>query len=216
MQMIGSNLNMVHLDNHYHHTTPLALCEKCHFWYGWGDSFIITEPKDVPEMILVGNKSDIWQERQVVTDKACQVSDIMILMTMTMIVMMMTITRIMTMMMMVMMAMIEMITVWQECVQEAQEAGYGNYFEITTRESLDQVLNFHILNDGDDADDSGDDHHKGEGGPYFVIIIIIIIIIVIIVCCSGEGGLQWGNPTGSCRQGRVQGDDDFDNGDVWA
>ena len=24
-------------------------------------------------MILVGNKSDIWQERQVVTDKACQV-----------------------------------------------------------------------------------------------------------------------------------------------
>ena len=45
-------------------------------------------------MILVGNKSDIWQERQVVTDKACQVSDIMILMTMTMIVMMMTITTI--------------------------------------------------------------------------------------------------------------------------
>ena len=25
-------------------------------------------------MILVGNKSDIWQERQVVTDKACQVT----------------------------------------------------------------------------------------------------------------------------------------------
>ena len=117
MQMIGSNLNMVHLDNHNHHTTPLALCEKCPFWYGWGASLIIIKPKDLPEMILVGNKSDIWQERQVVTDKACQVSDIMILMTMTMIVMMMTITtivmtRMMTMMMMmVMMAMIEMITV---------------------------------------------------------------------------------------------------------
>ena len=34
---------------------------------------IIIIMKDVPEMILVGNKSDIWQERQVVTDKACQV-----------------------------------------------------------------------------------------------------------------------------------------------
>jgi len=49
---------------------------------------------DVPEMILVGNKSDIWQERQVVTDKACQ---------------------------------------------EAKDEGYSNFFEITTRESLDQV-----------------------------------------------------------------------------
>ena len=35
--------------------------------------------KDVPEMILVGNKSDVWQERQVVTDKACQVSFSMII-----------------------------------------------------------------------------------------------------------------------------------------
>ena len=101
MQMIGSNLNMVHLDNHYHHnTTPLALCEKCHFWYGWGASLIIIKPKDLPEMILVGNKSDIWQERQVVTDKACQVSDIMILMTTTMIVMKMTITMMVMMVMM--------------------------------------------------------------------------------------------------------------------
>ena len=111
MQMIGSNLNMVHLDNHNHHTTPLALCEKCHFWYGWGASLIIIKPKDLPEMILVGNKSDIWQERQVVTDKACQVSDIMILMTMTMIVMMMTtiaMTRMMMMMTMMMMMMVMM------------------------------------------------------------------------------------------------------------
>ena len=40
-------------------------------------------------MILVGNKSDIWQERQVVTDKACQVakmkrmSRMMVLLTLT-------------------------------------------------------------------------------------------------------------------------------------
>ena len=45
-------------------------------------------------MILVGNKNDLWQDRQVGTDQACQ---------------------------------------------EAEEAGCSNFYEITTRESLDQV-----------------------------------------------------------------------------
>merc|ERR1711892_519550 len=45
-------------------------------------------------VILVGNKNDLWHDREVVTDKACQ---------------------------------------------EAEAAGYTNFFEITTRESLDQV-----------------------------------------------------------------------------
>ena len=29
--------------------------------------------QELPEVILVGNKNDVWQERQVATDKACQV-----------------------------------------------------------------------------------------------------------------------------------------------
>jgi GTPase SAR1 family protein len=45
-------------------------------------------------VILVGNKNDLWHDREVVTDQACQ---------------------------------------------EAEAAGYTNYFEITARESLDQV-----------------------------------------------------------------------------
>jgi len=45
-------------------------------------------------VILVGNKNDLWHDREVVTDKACQ---------------------------------------------EAEAAGYTNFFEITARESLDQV-----------------------------------------------------------------------------
>ena len=32
---------------------------------------------------------------------------------------------------------------WKQ--QEAKDAGYSNYFEITTRESLDQVFNFYLL-----------------------------------------------------------------------
>ena len=47
-----------------------------------------------PCVILVGNKNDLWQDRQVGTDQACQ---------------------------------------------EAEEAGCSNFYEITTRESLDQV-----------------------------------------------------------------------------
>ena len=42
-------------------------------------TYMIILTKDVPEMILVGNKSDVWQERQVVTDKACQVNFIIIM-----------------------------------------------------------------------------------------------------------------------------------------
>ena len=34
-------------------------------------------------MILVGNKSDIWQERQVVTDKACQVTVLILMVLLT-------------------------------------------------------------------------------------------------------------------------------------
>ena len=69
-------------------------------------TIIIIMIKDVPEMILVGNKSDIWQERQVVTDKACQVILVMnmmiILITMMIAMMMMVIVLLVIMLMMMM------------------------------------------------------------------------------------------------------------------
>ena len=83
-------------------------------------------------MILVGNKNDLWQDRKVVTDKACQVG----------------------------ISNIETETHHQPqtdienefdggetenkvnpffYLKEAEAAGYANFFEITVRESLDQV-----------------------------------------------------------------------------
>ena len=50
-------------------------------------TYMIILTKDVPEMILVGNKSDVWQERQVVTDKACQVNFIIVMIRILMIIM---------------------------------------------------------------------------------------------------------------------------------
>ena len=83
-------------------------------------------------MILVGNKSDIWQERQVVTDKACQV-------------MIMIMIILIILMIILIMIMIMTIMMTKYSWKEAKDEGYSNFFEITTRESLDQVLSVHLI-----------------------------------------------------------------------
>ena len=37
-----------------------------------------------------------------------------------------------------------MMLTYKYSTKEAKDEGYSNYFEITTRESLDQVLNVHL------------------------------------------------------------------------
>ena len=61
-------------------------------------------------MILVGNKNDLWQDRQVGTDQAFQVRPPP-----------------------------PLSISLSKTEQEAEEAGCSNFYEITTRESLDQV-----------------------------------------------------------------------------
>ena len=62
-------------------------------------------------MILVGNKNDLWQDREGATDLACQVNLHFFLFFYFAILL----------------------------TQEAEANGYTNYHEITTKESLDQV-----------------------------------------------------------------------------